>query len=145
MTTNHRDEVAELLADYRRSRERLASVHRALSSIAESASSPDGLVTASVDAAGTLAGLKIADEAYQRYRPAELADMIVRVTRQAAGQAGEKARQALAPVLPSAVDPGAFLAGTADLTPDEMRPAPAVRSDDEETNEDSSWLDRSGR
>ena len=61
MPTNHRDEVAELLADYRRSREQLASVHRALLSITESASSPDGLVTASVDSAGTLSGLVIND------------------------------------------------------------------------------------
>lgn len=152
MTTNHRDEVAELLAGYRRSREQLASVHRALLSISETASSPDGLVTASVDSTGSLAALRIADEAYQRYRPKELAEAIVRATRTAAVQAGARAREALAPVLPPDTDPAAVLGGTADLTPDEIAPQAAAvapvrsgRGDDEETYEETSWLNGTGR
>lgn len=163
MPTNHRDEVAQLLADYRRSREQLASVHRALLSITESASSPDGLVTASVDSAGTLSGLVIDDEAYRRYRPTELADAVVRATRSAAVKAGERARQALVPVLPADADPAAVLSGTGDLTPDEIGPArePAVPApqavqpvqparprphvDDDETYEQTTWMNRSGR
>ncbi|HEY3611705.1 MAG TPA: YbaB/EbfC family nucleoid-associated protein [Pseudonocardiaceae bacterium] len=157
--TNHRDEVAQLLADYRRGREQLAAVQRALLSIVESASSPDGLVTASVDSAGTLSGLAIADQAYSRYRPAELADTIVRTTRAAAAKAGERARQALAPVLPPDTDPAALLTGRADLTDDEIgpptppMPMPAVGppprpvreppSYDEDSYEDTTWL--SGR
>ena len=153
MPTNHRDEVAQLLADYRRGREQLAAVQRALLSIVESASSPDGLVTASVDSAGTLTGLVITDQAYQRYRPADLADTIVRTTRAAAAKAGEQARQALAPVLPPDTDPAAALAGRADLTDDEIgpptppMPMPAssppprpVPSYDEDSYEDTSWL-----
>lgn len=159
--TNHRDEVAQLLADYRRSREQLASVHRALLSITESASSPDGLVTASVDSAGTLSGLVIDDEAYRRYRPTELADAVVRATRSAAVKAGERARQALVPVLPADADPAAVLSGTADLTPDEIAPVPTPapvpaaqpapvarprpRVDDDETYEQTTWMNRSGR
>jgi DNA-binding protein YbaB len=159
--TNHRDEVAELLADYRRSREQLASVHRALLSITESASSPDGLITASVDSAGTLSGLVINDDAFRRYRPAELADAVVRATRSAAVKAGERARQALVPVLPPDADPGAVLHGTADLTPDEIGPPPApepvapqpvpvarpvrARSDDDESYEQTTWMNRSGQ
>ncbi len=159
MPTNHRDEVAQLLADYRRGREQLAAVQRALLSIVESASSPDGLVTASVDSAGTLTGLVITDQAYQRYRPADLADTIVRTTRAAAAKAGERARQALAPVLPPDTDPAAALAGRADLTDDEIgpptppMPMPAISppprpirerpNDDEDSYEDTSWL--SGR
>lgn len=146
VTTNHRDEVAELLAGYRRSREQLASVQRALAAISESASSADGLVTASVDSAGSLAALRIADTAYQRYRPAELADLIVHAARTAAVRAGARARQALAPVLPPAADPSAALAGTADLTAGEIHPsAPAGRTDDEETYEHRSWLGRDDR
>lgn len=161
--TNHRDEVDQLMADYRRSREQLASVHRTLLSINESASSPDGLVTASVDSAGTLSALTITDEAYRRYRPAELADAVVRATRSAAVKAGERARQALAPVLPPDTDPGAVLAGTADLTPDEIGPpaaqvalqaptptlsarAPRPRVvDDDESYEETTWMNRAGR
>jgi DNA-binding protein YbaB len=147
VTTNHRDEVAQLLADYRRSREQLASVHQALQSITESASSPDGLITASVDSAGTLSGLRIADDAYRSYRPAELADAVLRATRSAAVRAGERARQALAPVLPADADPAAVLSGTADLTPEEIRPPAPVRTrpDDDETYEETTWMNRTGR
>jgi DNA-binding protein YbaB len=146
VTTNHRDEVAQLLADYRRSREQLASVHQALQSITESASSPDGLITASVDSAGTLSGLKIADDAYRSYRPPELADAVLRATRSAAVRACERARQALEPVLPADADPAAVLSGTADLTPEEIRPALVrVRPDDDETYEETTWMNRTGR
>jgi DNA-binding protein YbaB len=146
VTTNHRDVVAQLLADYRRSREQLASVHQALQSITESASSPDGLITVSVDSAGTLSGLKIADDAYRGYRPAELADAVLRATRSAAVRAGERARQALEPVLPADADPAAVLSGTADLTSEEIRPAPVrVRPDDDETYEETTWMNRTGR
>lgn len=144
MPTNHRDEVAELLADYRRSRERLASVQRELLSISESATSPDGLVSAAVDSAGMLSGLAIADQAYRRYRPGELAELIVRTARMAGAQAGARAREALAPVLPPGTDPAAVLAGRGDLTPAELRPRAAPRDSDadDESYEDTSWLGR---
>jgi DNA-binding protein YbaB len=155
VTTNHRDEVAQLLADYRRSREQLASVQRTLLSITESASSPDGLITATVDSAGTLTKLLIAEDAYRRYRPADLAETVVRVTKQAAARAGERARQALAPVLPADADPGAVLNGTADLTPAEIDPQPAVAArparaattpshDDDDSYEETTWMNRAG-
>jgi DNA-binding protein YbaB len=144
--TNHRDEVAQLLADYRRGREQLASVQRTLMSIAESATSQDGLVTATVDSTGTLCGLTIADEAYRRHRPTELADTILRTTRSAALKAAERARRALAPVLPPDTDPDALLTGRADLTEAEIAPPPmpAVTrpSVDEDSYEDTSWMGR---
>lgn len=152
MSTNHRDEVAELLADYRRGREELASVQRTLLSISESATSPDGLVRATVDATGALSGLVIDDEAYRHHRPAELADAVLRATRTAAARAGERARQALAPVLPADADPGAVLSGRADLTPEEIEPQPVVvprvvRStlDDDESYEEKTWMKQAGR
>lgn len=147
MPTNHRDEVEQLLADYRNSRAQLATVHRTLLSIAESASSPDGLVTATVNSSGVLCALAIGEEAYRRYRPADLADAIVRTSRQAAALAGEQARAVLAPVLPPDIEPGAALAGTADLTPDEIDPPQAANApvDDEASYEETSWMNRTGR
>jgi YbaB/EbfC DNA-binding family protein len=144
---NHRDEVEQLLADYRNSRAQLATVHRTLLSIAESASSPDGLVTATVNSSGVLSALVIGEDTYRRYRPGELADTIVRTSRQAAALAGERARAALAPVLPPGVEPGAALSGTADLSPDEIDPPPAdpAPADDEASYEETSWLNRTGR
>ncbi|HEX4723519.1 MAG TPA: YbaB/EbfC family nucleoid-associated protein [Pseudonocardiaceae bacterium] len=152
MPTNHRDEVAQLMADYRRGREQLASVQRSLLSIAESVTSQDGLVTVTVDSAGTLTALKLADDAY-RLRPADLAEVILRTTRTAASRAAERARKALAPVLPADIDPAALLTGRADLTGDEIGPPtpplpmPAIRrqravTDDEDTYEDATWMHR---
>jgi DNA-binding protein YbaB len=124
--TNHPDDVAQLMADYRRGREQLASVQRTLLAIAESVTSPDGLVTATVDSAGTLVALRIDDAAY-RLRPAELADVILRTTRSAAVRAADRARQALTPVLPPDTDPAALLSGRADLTDDDIAaPTPPI-------------------
>lgn len=159
--TDHRDEVEQLLADYRRSREQLATVQRGLLSISESAASPDGLVVATVDSTGTLSALRIADDAYGRYRPAELADAVLRASRAAAVKAGERANQALAPALPADTDPAALLAGRADLSDDEIapvdaepapvpvgQPAPArtrVHDDGEDSFEETTWMNAPGR
>ncbi|GAA5168590.1 MULTISPECIES: YbaB/EbfC family nucleoid-associated protein [Amycolatopsis] len=138
--TEHRAQVEELLAGYRRSREQLASVQRELTSVTASASDPDGLVTATVGARGTLTGLVIAEEAYRRYRPAELADRIVRVTGEATRRAYGAAGDVLAPVLPAGTDPQALLLGTADLAaPEVSRPKHAL---DEDSYEDRNWIAR---
>jgi DNA-binding protein YbaB len=120
VTTDHRAQVDELLAAYRRSRDQLASVQRDLARISGSATSPDGSVTAVVDAKGTLTDLELGDHAY-RLRPAQLAELIVRTTREAAAKAAEGAYRTLSPVLPAGTDPEALLRGTADLRPDEVR------------------------
>jgi DNA-binding protein YbaB len=156
VVTEHRDQVEELLADYRRSREQLASVQRTLLSINERASSPDGLVTATVGPQGTLIKLDIADAAYQRYRAAELSELIVRTVADAGAKAAARAGRALAPVLPADVDPNALLAGTADLRPEEYQPEPepepargprrqSVEDHDEASFEEMTWMDGAHR
>jgi DNA-binding protein YbaB len=151
--TDHQAQVDELLADYRRSREQLASVQRSLVSIRESASSDDGSVTATVGPQGVLAELAIAEGAYRRHRPSELAKLIVQATKDAAGKAAARAQEALVPVLPPDADPEALLAGRADLRQDEIAPeppgadevAPAAQrgkhADHDESFEHRSWLD----
>jgi DNA-binding protein YbaB len=151
--TDHEAQVAELLAEYRRSREQLASVQRSLLSIRESASSDDGSVTVTVGPQGVLAELTIADGAYRRHRPADLAKLIVQAAKEAAGKAAVRAQDALVPVLPPDADPEALLAGRADLRPDEIAPEPpgadevmpaaqrGKQADGEESFEHRSWLD----
>jgi DNA-binding protein YbaB len=147
--TDHRAQVDELLADYRRSRDQLASVQRDLSKVSGSATSPDGSVTAVVDAKGTLTDLELADGAY-RLRPTQLAQLILRTTREAVAKAAEGTYRTLSPVLPAGTDPEALLRGTADLRPDEIgaeeieppeppRRRPAV--DDDEDFEQRDWLE----
>jgi DNA-binding protein YbaB len=162
VTADHRAQVEDLLADYRRSREQLAAAHRALASVRESVASEDGMVTATVGAQGTLTGLVIADAAYQRYRPAELAGLVVRITASAAARAAGQAQRALQDVLPASADPAALLAGRADLRDEEIgadtgeqagddarrqaRPDAQWRGgDDEESFEHQSWLDGTHR
>lgn len=138
--SEHRAQVEELLAGYRRSREQLASVQRELTSVTASASDPDRLVTATVGPRGTLTALTISDEAYRRYRPAELADQIVRATASATVRALTAASEIMAPALPSGTDPQALLLGTADL--DEAELAPPRHTPDEESYEDQNWIVR---
>ena len=146
MTTDHRAQVDELLADYRRSRDQLASVQRDLARISGSATSPDGSVTVVVDAKGTFTDLELRDDAY-RSRPAQLAQLIVRTTREAVAKAAEDAYRTLSPVLPAGTDPEALLRGTADLRPEEIgaeevqpvRRRPVV--DDDEDFEQREWLE----
>ncbi|SDH58516.1 YbaB/EbfC DNA-binding family protein [Actinokineospora alba] len=138
---DHRAQVEDLLADYRRSRDQLAGVHRALAGISESATSPCGLVTVTVSAQGALTGLEIADTAYRTYRPHELSTVIVRAAADAALKASRAMSDVVAPVLPAGTDPEALIKGTADLTPAETTPDPVI---DDESFEDVHWLE-SGR
>ncbi|MBP2474632.1 DNA-binding protein YbaB [Crossiella equi] len=141
MPIDHKAQVAELIADYRRSRDQLGGVQRAFREIRASASSEDGLVEVTVGPRGTLLDLRITENAYQRYRAGELAQVIVRVTAQAAAQAEAVAQQALAPLLPADADPRAVLEGSGDLTPAELavrRPAPEIDF------EQQSWLRAGG-
>jgi DNA-binding protein YbaB len=139
VTADHRAEVDELLADYRRSREQLASVHHRLSAVSESVTSHDGLVTATVGADGVLTGLAIADAAY-RIKPADLAALIVATASAAASAAAKVAGDVLAPVLPADTDPAALLRGTADLTAAEL--VPPVPAAAEESFENQTYLEK---
>ncbi|TVT17116.1 YbaB/EbfC family nucleoid-associated protein [Amycolatopsis rhizosphaerae] len=138
--TEYRAQVDELLADYRRSREQLASVHRELGAVTASASDPDGLLTATVGARGALTGLVISDEAYHRYRPRELADQIVRAAGAATVRALAAAAEVLAPALPAGTDPQAVLFGTADLEAADIAPPKPVAEED--SYEDQNWMVR---
>ncbi len=139
MVADHRAQVEDLVADYRRSREQLAGVHQALAAISESATSPCGLVTATVSAQGALTALELDESAYRVHRPDQLAAVIVRTTAAADALAARAAGHAVAPVLPSGTDPEALLRGTADLTPAELAPPRAPAQ--EESFEHMTWLE----
>lgn len=145
MEADHRAQVEELLAEYRRSREQLGEVHRKLAGISASASSEDGLVTATVGANGQLVGLVIVESAYRKLRAHELAQCVVALTAEAAAKAARAAGEVIAPVLPRDADPDALLRGTADLTRSELKPVAPDAVDSEETFEDLSWMRAGGK
>ncbi|MGW5052845.1 YbaB/EbfC family nucleoid-associated protein [Actinokineospora sp. NPDC004072] len=140
MGAEHRAQVDELLAGYRRSRDQLAEVHRILGAVAKSATSACGTVTATVSAYGALVGLTIRDDAYRVHQPSALAGVVVGVVGDAAGLAARAADEVMAPVLPAGTDPAALRRGTADLTAAEL--APPVEEFDFER---ATWLESDER
>lgn len=138
MVADHRAQVEDLIAGYRRSREQLGAVQRHLGSLSETVTSEDGLVAVTVSSSGTLTNLVIAENAYRSLRPADLAALIVRTTAQATARVSRAASEVLAPVLPTDSDPEALLRGTADLSPAELTPPPVVEPD--ENFENKSWM-----
>lgn len=157
--TDEQAQVDALVAQYRRNREHLAGVHRELAAIRASASSTDGVITATVSSKGTLTDLTISEQAYSRYRPEHLAEQIVKVVAVATTEALTRTSEVLAPALPSGTDPKALLLGTGDLdasdvvpeqtqkaTPETVRPEsakPAPREDvvdDDEDFDQHNWV-----
>jgi DNA-binding protein YbaB len=138
VVADHRAQVDDLIAGYRRSREQLGTVQRRLATVRETVTSEDGMVAVTVSSSGTVVGLEIADGAYRAMRPADLAAVIVRTTAEATARVARVASEVLAPVLPSDTDPDALLRGTADLSATELTPPPAVEPD--ETFENKTWM-----
>ncbi len=141
MVADHRAQVEDLLAGYRRSREQLGAVQRSLATVQETVTSDDGRVAVTVSATGALVDLAIDDDAYRALRPADLAALIVRTTAEATARATRQASEVLAPVLPADTDPAALLRGTADLSDEELTPDPEPDPEGpDETFEDKSWM-----
>lgn len=143
--TDHRARVGDLLAEYRRSREQLATVHQCLGEISASASNADTSITVTVGPRGSVTGLSISDEAVRRYRPSELAEEIVRLAASASDRALVDAGNVLASALPAGTDPRALLRGTADLAPAELAPtanerATAAESEEDDDFESTNWV-----
>lgn len=142
VVADHRAQVEDLIAGYRRSREQLGTVQRQLATVRETVTSENGMVAVTVGASGTLLALEIADNAYRALRPTELATLIVRTAAEATARVTRTTSEVLAPVLPTDTDPEALLRGTADLSAAELIPPPPPL-EPEESFEDQTWM-RSG-
>lgn len=141
MGADHRARVDELIAGYRRSRDQLGDVHRALGALAESAASPCGTVTATVSAHGALLALDIRDDAYRTHQPGALAKVVLAAVAAAAERAERAADAVLAPVLPAGTDPAALRHGRADLTAAELADEQTGPPADEFDFERATWLE----
>lgn len=141
---DHQAEVDELLADYRRSQERLDETHRELGAVTAEASSSDSSVRVVVGHQGVLRDVVLSDDVYRRLRPAELAATIVRLTGQAAVAAAERTAAILAAALPAGADPDLLLGPVPQPEPAPVRRQ--SRPDDNLEDEDfsqTSWLQSS--
>ena len=108
------------MADFRRSRERLDDTRRELAEIVETARNEDGSVQVTVGAQGALLDVVLSDDVYDRYRPARLSALIVRLTAAATAAASRRAADALAPLVPEGTDPDLLLGAP---------PVPVVRNE----------------
>lgn len=143
MATDYRAQVEELVAGYRRSRERLAETGQQLAAITETARSEAGSIKVTVGAQGVLRDLVLSESAYSRNTPSQLSAAIVELTGRAAREAAAHAARLLAPVLPPGADPEAVLAGGADLTAPRSGPRRAVAPEEDEDFSAGEWLQSS--
>ncbi|NYH79359.1 DNA-binding protein YbaB [Actinopolyspora biskrensis] len=111
MAVEDRARVEELVAEYRRSRERTSALRGELESMEETVTSERGAVSVTVGSGGSLRDLRLSEQAYQQHRPAELAELIVRLSGTAADRVARRAEAAVTEVLPAGADPAALCGG----------------------------------
>ncbi|MEO3928861.1 YbaB/EbfC family nucleoid-associated protein [Micromonosporaceae bacterium B7E4] len=109
-----RAEYEQLVTEYERSRQRLATLHERMSALTSSATSDDGLVTVTVGARGELSTVEVEPRAYRRLAPTELGESIVATARKAGEQVAEQLRELLSPLMPAGVPVEKLLAPGAD-------------------------------
>jgi DNA-binding protein YbaB len=98
-----RARMGQLLGEYDSVRANLGRLRSRLAEVEGSARSADGAVELTVGPQGTLRALRIDPRAYRRLSPTELADEIVRLSGEAAGDARRQFADAMAPFLPPGV------------------------------------------
>ncbi|WP_139219562.1 YbaB/EbfC family nucleoid-associated protein [Actinopolyspora alba] len=108
--TDHRTQVEEMIADYRRSSQRLSEVDEELASIEETAADERGDVSVTVGSGGALRRVWLAEQVYRTHSPDELGGLIVRLSATATARIAERTDAVLATVLPSGSDPAALRA-----------------------------------
>ncbi|MDP9644122.1 DNA-binding protein YbaB [Actinopolyspora lacussalsi] len=111
--TDHRAQVEEMIADYRRSSQRLSEVDEELASIEETAGDERGNVSVTVGSGGALRRVWLAEQVYRTHSPDELGRLIVRLSATATARIAERTDAVLATVLPSGSDPAALRADSA--------------------------------
>lgn len=130
-----RQQVDTLLAGLNRQTAALNSAQAQAAAVTGRATSADGLVTVTVNAAGVVIDAQFTPSAFDRSTPEKLARSVVAVAQQAAATAQQQVAAALAPVRSNVPDLPDFFPGAPSLT-DLLPSPPATRrppkSQDEE-------------
>ncbi|MBP2476138.1 DNA-binding protein YbaB [Crossiella equi] len=93
-----RDRVDDMMRDLQEKTQGLRDAQAAMAAVVGRASSPDGVVTATVDPSGLLTGLELSPRAFERVTPESLARTITGVVREAAADARAQVEEHLAPL-----------------------------------------------
>lgn len=116
-----RARLEQLTTEYERVRSNLTTRQEQVRQVRASAYAPENGVHVTVGPRGNLTELEIEPRAYRRLSPSQLAEEILRLTREAADEAGARVARIMAPFLPKGVayqDIVEGNAGTEALTPD---------------------------
>jgi DNA-binding protein YbaB len=119
MAVNNRELWArydQLLTTFERTRRQLGEVQEKAATLSGSATSKDGMVTATVGPRGTLTALTFHARALRRLSPTELAEAVVATVQQATDDVQAKAAQLYQPFLPKRADYAELLRGEVDLS-----------------------------
>jgi DNA-binding protein YbaB len=109
-----RARMEQLLGEYDNVRASLGRLRSRMAEVEGSARSADGGIELTVGPQGTLRALRIDPRAYRRLSPTELADEIVRLSGEAAGDARRQLAEVMAPFLPPGVAYEKVADGTVD-------------------------------
>lgn len=109
-----RARMEQLLGEYDNVRANLARLRSRMAEVKGSARSADGSIEVTVGPQGTLRALRIDPRAYRRLSPTELADEIVRLSGEAAGDARRQLADVMTPFLPAGVAYDQVADGTVD-------------------------------
>jgi DNA-binding protein YbaB len=137
-----KNQVDELLEQFQRQTEQLQEAQAQASAASATLMSQDGLVTVSVDSAGTLTVLRFAPNTFERTKPETLAktvqDLIHRATLQVKSQVAELMRPLTEdlPDLPDFIEGAPSLAGLVPDIPDYTEPEPEPEQKRAESYED---------
>jgi DNA-binding protein YbaB len=111
-----RARLDELLGEYERLRKNLATAQQRMRSMTGMAESSDHSVKVTVDSRGAMTGLELAPTAYRRYSPTLLAELILKLIKEASGQVTSEMATVMAPFLPRDVNYADLIAGKADMS-----------------------------
>jgi DNA-binding protein YbaB len=90
----------EILAEYRRKRDGVLRMQRQLADTKATVTSRDRVVSATVDAVGSLVGLRFESKEYQSMEPAELSALILDTLQKAREKVRADTRRIMDPLLP---------------------------------------------
>jgi DNA-binding protein YbaB len=111
-----RARLDELLGEYERLRKNLTTAQKHMRSMTGTAESSDHSVKVTVDSRGVLTGLELAPTAYRRYSPTLLAELILKLIKEASGQVTSEMATVMAPFLPRDVNYADLISGKTDMS-----------------------------
>src|SRR5690348_5693036 len=104
----------ELVTAYERTRKQLGELREKMQGLSGAATSPDGLVSATVGPRGELTALTLSPRTYRHLGTEELAETILATVRRAGANLTEQAGELYAPFLPKDVSYAQLRSGEAD-------------------------------